>query len=154
MIVDHINNIRKYPQFGKYAEAITEFIEKCCRESLPAGRYDLLSDGRLFALTQYYETKPKEKGRMESHRIYTDLQYMMSGKEIIFYDLAEKLAIAEDKTPERDIIFYEEQPDRGGIILSAGMFACCGPQDAHKPCIRCGEDAEKVGKIVFKILTD
>lgn len=153
MIVDHIKNIGKYPQFEEYAEAITEFIEKCRRESLPAGRYDLLADNRLFALTQYYETKPKEEGRMESHRIYADLQFMLSGKETIFYDLAEELTAVEDKSSEEDIIFYEGRPDKGGIVLTADMFACYEPQDAHMPCIRCGEDSEKVEKIVFKILT-
>lgn len=50
MIVDHIKNIRRYPQFEEYAEAIMEFIEKCRREFLPAGRYDLLADNRLYAL--------------------------------------------------------------------------------------------------------
>lgn len=153
MIVDHIKNIRRYPQFEEYAEAIMEFIEKCRREFLPAGRYDLLADNRLYALMQYYETKPKEEGRMESHRAYADLQFVLSGRETIFYDLAEELTIAEDQSREKDIIFYEGRPDKGGIVLAAGMFACYEPQDAHMPCIRCGEDTEKVEKIVFKILT-
>ena len=113
MIVDHIKNIRRYPQFEEYAEAIMEFIEKCRREFLPAGRYDLLADNRLYALMQYYETKPKEEGRMESHRAYADLQFVLSGRETIFYDLAEELTIAEDQSREKDIIFYEGRPEIG-----------------------------------------
>lgn len=151
MIVDHIKNIGKYPQLEKYAGTIAEFVEKCRETSMPAGRYDLFPEGELFALVQYYETKPKEKGRMESHVEYIDLQYVSSGRETIYYDLVQELTVAEDKTPEKDIIFYEEKPDKGGILLTAGMFACYAPQDAHKPCIECGEGAEKVEKIVFKI---
>lgn len=151
MIVDHIKNISQYPQLAAYAKEITAFAEKCRREALPAGRYDLLADGALFALVQYYEARPKEKGRMESHIEYIDLQYIQSGREVIYYALTEELTVAEDKRPEKDVIFYEEQPDRGGVLLTEGMFGYYAPQDAHMPCIRCGDAAEEVAKIVFKI---
>ncbi len=152
MIIDHIKNIGRYPQLEKYAEEMEAFIGKCTGEAVEAGRYELLPDGELFALVQRYETRPKEKGRMESHGKYTDLQYVVSGRETVFYDLAEGLSIEEDKRSEKDVVFYEQGSDKGGIILTAGMFACCAPQDAHMPCIRCGEHGEKVTKIVFKIL--
>lgn len=151
MIIDHIKNIGKYPQLDDYAEEINGFIRKWETEAMEAGRYELLPEHKLFALVQYYETRRKEKGRMESHEKYTDLQYILSGKEVLFYDLAQELSVEEDKRPEKDVIFYKEGPDRGGIVLTAGMFAYCGPQDAHMPCIRCGEEAEGVVKIVFKI---
>lgn len=152
MIVDHVKNMGKYPQLEKYAKKITEFIERCGKESLADGRYDLLADNELFALLQHYEAKPKESGRMESHEKYADVQYVLSGKEIIYYDLAEKLTISEDKRPESDVIFYENGEDMSGNILTEGMFAYYAPQDAHMPGISHGEAAKKVGKIVFKVL--
>ncbi len=151
MIVDHMENIVQYPQLQKYAEEMTGFIEKCRLESLPAGRYELLPDGRMFALLQCYETKSKEDARMESHINYADLQYILEGREIIYYDLSRELAAEEDRTVENDIIFYRKQQDKGGCLLTAGMFGYYAPQDAHMPCVRCGEAAEKVTKIVFKI---
>lgn len=152
MIVDHVKNIGKYPRLEKYANKITEFIERCGKEPLADGRYDLLADDELFAILQHYETKPKESGRMESHVKYVDVQYVLSGKESIYYGLAEELVVSEDKRPESDVIFYENGANISGNILTEGMFAYYAPQDAHMPGIRCGEDAEKVGKIVFKVL--
>lgn len=154
MIVDHIKNMERYPQFAEYAEKIMEFIEKCSGGTLPEGRCDLLPDDKLFATAQCYETKPKEQGRMESHKKYADLQYILSGREIIYYDLTEELTIEEDETPEKDVIFYRERPDKGGTLLTAGMFGYYEPQDAHKPGIRGGDSAEKTEKIVFKIRMD
>ena len=151
MIVDHIKNLERYPQLEKYAAPILEFIEKCRREPLPEGRFDLLPDQELFAAAQCYETKPKEQGRMESHKKYADLQYILSGRERIYYDLTEELTVEEDGTPEKDVIFYEQRPDKGGILLTAGMFGYYEPQDAHAPGIWGGDGTEKTEKIVFKI---
>ncbi len=49
----------------------------------------------------------KEKGRMETHRKYIDIQYIVKGSEIIRVLNKKYLKIEEDCTPEKDVIFYE-----------------------------------------------
>lgn len=151
MIVDRIENITKYPLLDKYADVIFDFIDRCDRGKLKEGRYSLLGD-KIFALVQSFETKAKEGAKMESHKAYADLQYIHAGREIIYYDVAEELKIAEDRRPDADILFYDVREDKGGVKLDAGMFGYFAPQDAHMPCIWWEEGhPEKVVKIVFKI---
>ena len=99
---------------------------------------------------QTYVTKQKSGARLESHRKYADLQYICRGEEMIYYDSAEGLEAEEDYDPEKDIAFYREGADRGGIRLTEGMFGYYGPQDAHMPCIQSAEKCP-VKKVVFKI---
>ena len=77
MIADKITNLKLYGDIVP-AEEILAFVEKVEKEKLPTGRYELDGDN-LFALVQEYESKPKAEARMESHRLYTDLQYVISG---------------------------------------------------------------------------
>jgi len=151
MIVDDIRNLEMYPQFGSCLEAIRAFIEKDRKEKLPDGKYPLIGSDRLFALVQEYETKPFAEGRMESHHLYADLQYITDGREFIYYDLTENL-VPDGKPTEGDILFYEKGKNRGGNLISAGMFGYYAPWDAHMSCIEAEEGRREKGrKIVFKI---
>lgn len=147
MIADKLSNLSRYPELAPYAQDILDFLKKM--DTLPDGRYDLRGDD-LFALIQRYSSKPREGARMESHKLYADLQYIHSGKEWIYWDFADELEVFDDRTPGSDILFYEVRPDKGGSLLSAGMFGYYAPQDAHMPCIMV-DSPEAIEKVVFKI---
>ena len=149
MIFDKLTNLSTYPQLAAYQGEILDFVEKMKKENLPDGRYDPRGD-ELFALVQRYETKPLEGAKMESHKLYADLQYIYSGREWIYVDFTDELTVCEDRTPAADILFYEVRPNKGGTLLSEGMFGYYAPQDAHMPCIMV-DGPEKGLKIVFKI---
>ena len=148
MIADKISNLGTYPELAKYEADILGFLEKM-NDDLPDGRYDLRGD-ELFALVQRYETRPEEGARMESHKLYADLQYIHKGREWIYVDFADELTVYEDRTPGADILFYEVRPNKGGNLLTSGMFGYYAPQDAHMPCIMV-DGPEKGEKVVFKI---
>lgn len=148
MIADKLSNLNTYAQLAPYEADIRAFLKKM-DEHIPDGRYDLRGD-ELFALVQRYNSKPKEGALMESHKLYADLQYIYSGKEWIYVDYADELVACDDRTPTSDIIFYEVRPDKGGSLLSAGMFGYYAPQDAHMPCIM-ADGPEAIEKVVFKI---
>ena len=148
MIIDRIKNIQNYSQLIDVEPFITAFLKRMEQETLPDGKYELQGD-KLFAIVQRYKTHEKSEALMESHRKYADLQYICHGEEMIFYDVQEELEM--DGAYKADIIFYKRKPDRGGILLSEGMFGYFAPQDAHMPCIT-GTNQSFVTKIVFKIL--
>ncbi|MDD3140082.1 MAG: YhcH/YjgK/YiaL family protein [Lachnospiraceae bacterium] len=151
MIIDKLCNISKYPQLGLYKYEIIKFIQRCTDGGLPEeGKYELDGD-LLFALVQKYVTKNKEDSFMESHLQYADFQYIIKGNEMVFYDFADELIIRENKSIQNDIIFYQKNNDKGGIILTEGMFGYFEPQDAHMPCIKVTDVATSVIKVVFKI---
>lgn len=151
MIIDKLCNIDKYPQLECDKVKITNFIQNFMDGNISEeGKYELDGD-RLFALVQKYVTKKKEDSFMESHLKYADLQYIVKGSEIIYYDCADELAVKEDNSKQGDIIFYHKRPVKGGAILSEGMFGYYEPQDAHMPCIGVTDQQTDMIKIVFKI---
>ena len=149
MITDKLSNIHLYPLLARYVEAITAFARKAEEENLPVGKYELMGD-ELFAMVQCYTTKPAEEGRMESHRIYTDLQYVMAGTEELRYAPVDMLTVEEDQTPAKDMLFYKEKQGTDTTRLLPGMFTLYLPTDGHMPQLQDGGPAE-VHKIVFKI---
>lgn len=150
MIIDKIENLDRYGIFQRYQKEICKFIEWVETEPCAEGKYEIAGD-KLYALLQKYDTKSKQDGVLESHIKYADLQYIVSGEEVIFYDCREELHILEDKREESDIVFYKTCADKGGILLQTGMFGYFGPQDAHMPCISSDKGKSQVVKIVFKI---
>lgn len=148
MITDKIMNVKKYPELSGYADEMLAFVERVEKENLEDGRYDLLGEN-LFALLQSYETKKFEDTRMETHKIYNDLQYVIQGEEIIYWSPVDELTVEEDRTPEADVVFYKSEPAKISSLLTAGMFGVYFPWDGHRPSVAAGESAP-IRKIVFK----
>lgn len=149
MITDKLINVTKYADAIPYAEEMLAFAKRAAEEKLPAGRYDIIGDD-LYALVQEYTTKTRAEARMESHKLYIDLQYVLEGEEIIYWSAVEDLKVEEDRTPESDLIFYECEEPQGSTCLGAGMFGFYLPTDGHMPSVAAKECAP-ARKIVFKI---
>lgn len=112
------------------------------------GRVEL--GGGAFALPQVYLTRGRTEGRWETHRAYIDVQAVIEGEELMEVADRDRLTIAEDLTPGRDVIFYDPF-DRGSVLrLSPGSAAVYFPPDAHLGCIAIGR-AGLVRKIVVKV---
>ena len=148
MIADYGKNICRSKEFEGLTDIIMGFVKRCEKKLLDDGRYDL--EYGIFALVQTCRTKAKEGAQMESHKLYSDLQYIMEGTELIYWENTDNLTVCDDRTPEADIIFYECGTDKGYTLLEKGMFGYYAPEDAHMPCIMVEEPGE-TKKIVFKI---
>ncbi len=78
-----------------------EFLSKL-KDEIPAeGRYDL-ADG-VFVNIQSYKTCERSTRQFEAHRDYIDLQYIISGREIIVVEDTEVLrkhGTAKEYTPD------------------------------------------------------
>lgn len=148
MILDVREQLAQYASVGFDASAVEKFIQRAQEENLPEGRYELDGD-RLFAMIQEYATKEREACLYEAHKLYGDIQYMVSGTEVIYGAHINSLKVVEDRTPETDIIFYDRTPEEAALTLKPGMFAVFLPQDGHMPCCQY-EGQEKVRKIVVK----
>ena len=121
----------------------------------PDGKYEL--DGkRLYAAVQRYETAPEAEKAWESHRVYADIQFIVSGREKILYAPVEELQPGTPYNEAKDVEKYSGETVKNAAftILPAGSFAVYLPQDGHKP--GCMVDSpEPVVKVVIKVqLTD
>ncbi|BET69145.1 YhcH/YjgK/YiaL family protein [Opitutales bacterium ASA1] len=115
----------------------------------PDGRHDI--DGeRHFALVQTVPTAPAAEKQFEAHRRYIDIQYVVSGDEIMLHAPLAGLREIAPFDPTRDVGFFHDPSSATALRVPPGSFAVFFPHDAHKPCC-CPSSPGTVRKIVLKI---
>lgn len=55
-----------------------------------------------------------------------------------------------DRIEENDVVFYEDPPMSGQVLLREGDLVVVAPEDAHKPRCAAGDPAP-VKKVVVKV---
>ena len=130
--------------------AARAFIDAHDMVSLPNGRYPL--DGDSYVNVMCYETKPlAEKTDYEVHRLYADVQYVISGVEEGYQKpLSEDMIASSPYDGEKDYALYPYAGDGEKIILRAGDAVVYMPTDLHLPGVAHGARCF-VKKAVFKI---
>jgi len=115
-------------------------------------RYDIDSDNLYAPISEYY-TKKDADARYEAHKTYADIQYVISGKELIgitgMDDIKEML---ESYDASRDIMFMSVNTNKNSQA-DPGKFFIFFPDDVHRPGLRDG-DSTLVRKIVVKVKLD
>ncbi len=109
-----------------------------------------LGDG-VFAMEQAYVAKPPAAGRWEAHKVYIDVQVIVSGDEFMEVIDVSRLTVNEDRTPAKDVLFFDNGPECSVLRVGAGDIAVFYPVDAHKPSLAAGEPAVLVRKTVVKV---
>ena len=113
-------------------------------DGLAPGRHEM-EDG-IYANVSEYTTK--ESGIFEAHRRYIDVQYVVSGEEIVETAPVESLRLTRAYDLEADILFGtgEGTPH----VLRAGQAIVLLPEEAHRPGL-CTDKPGTVKKVVFKV---
>ncbi|MFC1677415.1 YhcH/YjgK/YiaL family protein [Planctomycetota bacterium] len=149
MIVDRIENAYLYEGVsGAIAKALQALKEQDLTE-LADGRHDIDGDN-IFLLSQRYETKPFEQGKLEAHRKYIDIQFVAAGREILAYAPLENLEIDTDYVEADDYALYNLPENVTPTVLTPGIFCILFPADTHMPGCQLN-GAEEVHKIVVKV---
>lgn len=148
MILDHIENAALYHRLGnRFAAAFNALQTTELRRAEP-GRYELQGTD-LFALPQRYTTKPRDKGKWEAHRRYIDVQYVVSGAEVMGHAHLADMTVTVPYDEENDVLFLEGQGNF--FIVSAGQFVIFFPHDVHMPTLAVDNELAPVHKIVIKV---
>ena len=150
MIVDKIENANLYKNLGDRIQKSFDYIRQTDLKKLKPGRYDIDGD-KIFALISEYQTKAELEGKLEAHRKYIDVQYVIEGEELMGYAPLGDQEISEPYKEENDIIFYKGE--RVFIKVYGGMFAIFFPEDVHMPGIQV-EKKSPVRKLVIKVKVD
>ena len=148
MIIDHIRNAAQYSGISRSLKDGLDYLAQTDFSILAAGRSEL-AGARLYAMVQDYESKMPAEGKWEAHRRYIDIQYLVSGREIIGYADIETLEPLKDYDAVKDCQILRGQGS--DLVLEPGMFMILLPQDAHKPGLAAGLPAA-VRKVVVKVL--
>lgn len=146
MIVDNLENRDFYTKKFPILEKAFNFILKSGDFThAEEKKYEI--DNGIYAVVSTSAPKALHEQKLEAHTEYVDLQYIIDGKDIIGWkNLGECKDIFQEYNKEKDIVFFNENPDFN-IILNKGNFTLFFPYDAHAPL--CGK--ESVIKCIIKI---
>ena len=130
-------------------EKAFNFLKNTDLSKLELKRYDIDVDN-LFATVSEYTSKNEDAAKFEAHRKYIDLQYVISGKEVM--NIAPLTSIEEVITP------YDDKKDIEFVTVSKVVnykaspsnFFIFFPTDVHRPGLKDGANAQ-VRKIVIKV---
>jgi len=151
MIIGHINNIDKekmiYPEVLQKGLA---YLRDTDFSKLVDGKYPIDGENMFAGISEYYPEE-KEKKKTETHMQYIDIQYVVSGEEIVgLSSLSAGAEISEPYCAEKDATFYSRVENEFEIKISQGMYAIFFPWDIHRPgCI--SQPGTKIRKVVLKL---
>lgn len=150
MVFDNLKNCELYYGMHPRFKDAFDFIKKALSENLAAGKYEI--DGKeLWASVQEYTSKLKNEAKAEAHKNYIDIQFIVSGTEVIEgFDIAYATA-KSDYNDVKDVMFYEDFENAGKGILNANEYGIFFPHDVHKPGMCLNGKQDTVKKIVVKV---
>lgn len=146
MIFDSIDCLQNYASQHPGLEAAGCFLKRHDLHQLPEGRHEINGDD-FFALVSVCEGKGRRKAKLEAHRKYVDVQFCLSGQDLIgIRPVSECATVLSGYDATKDIMFFKD-PVREWIILQKQQCAVFFPEDAHAPLAGTG----MCKKIVLKI---
>ncbi len=152
MIVTDLKHINaQCPMTNGMMKAV-DFLRLRGIHELPDGKVEIDGD-RVFALVQRYETLNAGAPKFECHRKYIDVQYIVSGEEVIGWTPTERMTITEAYDADRDICFGASSGEWTAVHLQAGQMAVLYPDDGHAPKLA-ARAPSRVMKIVVKVASD
>jgi YhcH/YjgK/YiaL family protein len=146
MIIDRLENAPRYFPLNPRFEAAFRFLAEADLDSLPVGSTELAGPALRVDRLQA-PAKARDQIKLEVHRRFIDIQFLISGQEQFGWKLTSACAQPEaDYDPMLDRIFYRDEPDAWFPLLP-GMFAIFFPEDAHGPMLGEGELRKAVVKV-------
>lgn len=150
MILDTLANCSQYTALSpRFARAFA-FLRELPADA-PLGRHEI--DGEeIYAFVQQHMTKPVAEKQMEAHRKYIDIQYVVRGREVIYWvPLAQLKDVTMPFDPAVDAALFNCIPEMVPVPVRPGQFVLLFPEDGHAPS--CAWDAPaEVFKVVVKVM--
>ncbi|MDF7807828.1 YhcH/YjgK/YiaL family protein [Pontiellaceae bacterium B12219] len=148
MILDTLENAAKYAGLKNGLSEGFGFLDQPDVAELKPGKYEISGD-LVFAIVEKNEGRKIADGKLEAHRKYMDIQYIISGNESMGWSPRADLTGSEGYDPKRDLEFFTDAP-QSIVKVPPGSFTIFLPSDAHLPGIGTGP----IHKIVIKVAVD
>lgn len=150
MLVSNLVHVTGNDYLNERFRKAFAFLSQGGLEGLPLGRNEIVGDD-VFANVQEYDTVPAAEKQFEAHRAYYDVQFVVSGEEVVEYAQLDATTPATDFDEGNDFGLYEVVAPATRVVLRAGELAVLAPEDAHKPGCQLGDAPVHVRKIVVKV---
>ena len=137
MILDRIENAHLYIGLNAGFAKAFEILKDQTLAKKKDGKYAVDGD-KIYCTIQRYATKPLNEGNLEAHRKYIDIQFLLTGEELLGYAPLKGLTTAEEYNPQKDIAFFQTPKEITKVKLEPGLFCILFPDDAHLPALAAG----------------
>jgi YhcH/YjgK/YiaL family protein len=146
MIIDRLENASRYFPLNPRFQAAFRFLAEADLAGLPVGSTELAGPALRVDMLQA-PAKSRASVKLEVHRQFIDIQFLISGQEQFGWKLTAECTQAEAPyDPGKDRLFYLDEPEAWFPLLP-GMFAIFFPEDAHAPMLGEGELRKAVVKV-------
>lgn len=150
MVFDKLEHASLYYGLGPRFRQALEWLAQVDPAALPSGQRVDIDGDNIYATRFDVDTKRPEDAKLECHRNYADIQYVVSGTEGVGYALPDApLTQLSDYQP--DIQFFTTDWDT--LTVRPGTFYIVWPQDLHAPRVALGAPGP-VTVIVAKVKLD
>ncbi|GAB3816953.1 YhcH/YjgK/YiaL family protein [Pontibacter rugosus] len=146
MVLDKLTNAARYTSMHPLFEKAFRYLQETDLMNVPTGVHEI--EGKdLFAIISEAKGNPKQKAKLEVHRKYIDIQYVISGTDHMGWkDLAQCSQPNDPYTEERDAAFFPDKTSNW-FDVPAGSYTIFYPDDAHAAMAT----EEVLRKVVLKI---
>ncbi|WP_299757493.1 YhcH/YjgK/YiaL family protein [uncultured Pontibacter sp.] len=146
MVLDKLSNTARYTCMHPLFAQAFSYLQETDLASIATGVHEI--DGKnLFAIISEDKGIAKENAKLEVHRKYIDIQYVISGTDHMGWkDLAECSQPNDPYNEARDAAFFPDKT-QNWFDVPAGSFTIFYPDDAHAAMIT----DQVVRKVVLKI---
>ncbi len=150
MVVADLEHIEHQVSMTPSFWQAVDFLRRKDLGSLSDGKVEIDGDN-VFALVQRYVTTRTDTVTFECHRRYIDVQYVVSGEELIGWAPTERMTVSRAYDGGKDICFGSVPTGRWtALYLEAGRAAVFWPEDSHAPKLA-GRAPSPVMKVVVKV---
>lgn len=149
IIVDKLNRAENYFNMHPAFEQAFMFLRQNNLSQLATGRHEIDGD-LIYCKVQKGPGRKRIDSRLEAHRKYIDIQYVIAGNDEMGWKPASKCKTIDVPYDEnRDIAYFKDEPESWSQV-SAGSFAIFFPEDAHAPLV----SENEIHKVVIKVAVE
>ncbi len=146
MIIDKLENLKKYESVNPLFAKVVEFLQENDLNALEAGKHEIVGKD-LFVNIQVAKGKTPDEAVIETHDKMIDIQIPITAAETFGYTQRDQLPKAEYNA-EKDITKIPNLAADSYVTCQPGMMAIFFPQDGHAPCIA---GVPELKKAIFKV---
>jgi len=150
MIIDRIENAPRYYALGSGITEALEYIKNNDLGVCETGKHEICKD-KVQMIVNEYDQKNNDRVKLEAHRKHIDVQYWVSGSELMGYAPLQAQALIDPFNEDDDYGLYTAEATF--TKLEPGMFAIYFPTDLHT-AVKDEQCNSLVRKIVFKVVVE
>ena len=140
---------------SRYPDAIkraVEYLKSQDFTKVEPGDYPIEGD-KMYAKVFDLTSKPVEETHPEVHKKYVDVQFWVTGEELIGFAPDKGNSKVIEAVEESDLYFYDKVEEESFLKASQGDYMVFFPNDAHRPGVVYKEPIT-YRKVVVKVSVD